>query len=139
MKLSRYIGKEDTFIQPNKYNSKFILLCKEGVTSGSDTLLLQDKPAFWFIYNDDLYYGIIDYSMEFFENYFDWFEDFPITDVEFYTDFEHPIKKTKHKNVYYKVDYKGILNSDEKNLDEFSENELDLIKKYYRLHKINSI
>jgi hypothetical protein len=93
----------------------------------------EDKsPSMWLIYKSEIYYAVFKYEFTFFEDYDDW-EDFN----QFYPREKEIRMLLRSGVVYYKVNITDILRSD--NLDEYSENELGLIKRFNRDLTINRI
>lgn len=105
-------------------------------TISNFSLNVKEQPLFLFIYENSLHFGICDYGFGFLENY----EDFTMENKETFNSF---FPKSEEFNflkglnpTYYKLDYQKTINQD---LGEFSDYELDLLKKWNREISINKL
>lgn len=100
------------------------------------SLNTKTKPLFLFVYENSLHFGICDYGFGFLENY----EDFTMENKETFNSFfpkSEEFNFLKQLNpTYYKLDYQKTINQD---LGEFSDYELDLLKKWNRELNINKL
>ena len=105
-------------------------------TTSNFSLNIKPKPLFPFIYENSLHFGICDYDFEFLQSY----EDFTMENEQVFNSF---FPKSEEFNflkglnpTYYKLDYQKTINQD---LGEFSDYELDLLKKWNRELNINKL
>ena len=98
-------------------------------TTSNFSLDIKPKPLFLFIYENSLHFGICDYGFGFLESY----EDFIMKNEQVFNSFfpnsEEFIYLKDMNPTYYKLDYQKTINQD---LGEFSNYELDLLKKWNR-------
>jgi hypothetical protein len=124
----RYIG-EEVNINPNFDNSEIILIKREDYEIHNKHI---SNPAIWIEFEGWLYFGICkSYYFDFLEDFSDWdkFDGYNPGYLEF-------LQLMRLKPTFYKVDYKGIMESD---LDDWCKFELDFLKKWWREKQINSL
>ncbi len=106
-------------------------------TTSSFSLDIKRKPLFLFIYENNLHFGICDYEFGFFGSY----EDFTMKNEQVFNSFfpnSEEFLYLKNMNpTYYKLDYQKTINQED--LGDFSDSELDLLKKWNRELNINKL
>jgi hypothetical protein len=120
-------------INPLWENVKLLFIT---TTTSNFSLDIKPKPLFLFIYEDSLHFGICDYEFQFLQSY----EDFTMGNEQVFNSFfpnsEEFIYLKDMNPTYYKLDYQKTINQD---LGDFSDYELDLIKKWNRELSINKL
>ena len=106
-------------------------------TTSNFSLDIKTIPLFLFIYENSLHFGICDYEFQFLQNY----EDFTMENEQVFNSFfpnsEEFIYLKDMNPTYYKLDYHKTVNQDD--LGDFSDHELDLLKKWNRELSINKL
>lgn len=106
-------------------------------TTSNFSLDVKPKPLFLFIYENNLYFGICDYEFQFLQNY----EDFILQNEQVFNSFfpksEEFIYLKDMNPTYYKLDYQKTINQED--LGDFSDHELNLLKKWNRELSINKL
>ena len=106
-------------------------------TTTNFSLNIKPKPLFLFIYENSLHFGICDYDFEFLQSY----EDFTMENEQVFNSF---FPKSEEFNflkglnpTYYKLDYQKTISQED--LGDFSNHELDLLKKWNRELSISKL
>jgi hypothetical protein len=97
---------------------------------------IKPKPLFLFIYENSLHFGICDYEFQFLQGYEDFIMDNQQVFNSSFPNSEEFIYLKGMNPTYYKLDYQKTINQD---LGEFSDYELDLLKKWNRELSINKL
>jgi len=124
----RYIG-EKVNIKPNFDDTKIIWIKREDYEINDKHI---SNPAIWIEFESCIYFGICEsYHFDFLESFSDWdnFDEYNPGYLEF-------LELMRLKPIFYKVDYKGIMESD---LDYWCKFELDFLKNWWREKQINSL
>ncbi len=106
-------------------------------TTSGFILNIKPKPLFLFIYDNSLYFGICDYEFQFLQNYEDFILQNEQTFNSFFPKSEEFIYLKDMNPTYYKLDYQKTINQED--LGDFSNHELDLLKKWNRELSISKL
>lgn len=121
-------------INPLWENVKLLFIT---TTTSNFSLDVKPKPLFLFIYENNLYFGICDYEFQFLQSYEDFTMENEQTFNSFFPNSEEFIYLKDMNPTYYKLDYQKTINKED--LGDFSDYELDLLKKWNRELSINKL
>jgi hypothetical protein len=120
-------------INPLWENVKLLFI----TTTSNFSLNIKPKPLFLFIYENSLHFGICDYEFQFLQSYEDFIMENEQVFNSFFPNSEEFIYLKVMNPTYYKLDYHKTVNQDD--LGDFSDHELDLLKKWNRELSINKL